>query len=61
MLFLAFGFMSVEISQYGLSEQWVPPPPSSCTQSEHRSGTAAQPGPYSDASSGCPVMTQQQI
>lgn len=42
-------------SQSCLWERSAPPPPSSCTQSEHRSGPAARSDPCSDVSSGCPA------
>lgn len=42
-------------SQSCPSGRWAPPPPSSCTRSEHRLGPAARSDPCSDVSSGCPV------
>lgn len=44
-----------KISQFVLWARWALLPPSSGTQSEHRSGTAAQSGLCFGVSSGCPV------
>lgn len=41
-------------SQFCPWGRWVPPPPSSYAQSEHRWDTAAQVYPCSDVSSECP-------
>ena len=49
---------SLDLAENSQSCPWgrsAPPPPSSCTQSGHRWGPAAQPGPCSDVSSGCPA------
>lgn len=43
---------NLQSSPWGRS---APPPPSSCAQSEHRSGPAAPSDPCSDVSSGCPA------
>ena len=49
-----------EVLQFFLWERWAPPPPSSCTQSERRSATAAHKGLCFDVSSGCPVRGREE-
>lgn len=51
-------FMTAKISQFFLWVQWAPLLPSSCTQSGHRSGTAARSGLCFGVSSGCPVTVR---
>lgn len=48
-------YLAVIHSRSCPSGRSAPPPPSSCTRSEHRWGPAARSDPCSDVSSGCPA------